>query len=121
MEHITQVLEPIAAEIHEADLEHEAAGVRKAVTESLMFDVHHGAHDPDARHELFEAVVLCKHLTAARVPDAKLAHKAVAAEIQRGLQEYGVVDEGYTELLNQLVSFLTTAGLRYDDGEWVER
>jgi hypothetical protein len=34
------------------------------------------------------------------------------------LQELGVVDEGYTELLNQLVSFLTTAGLQYEDGEW---
>jgi hypothetical protein len=70
MEHITQVLEPIAAEIHEAELEREAAGVRKAITESLMFDVRHGAHDPDIRHDLIEAIVLCRHLTAARVPDA---------------------------------------------------
>jgi hypothetical protein len=65
-----------------------------------------------------EAVVLSRHMAAGRVPDAKLAHKVVAAEVQRVLQGYGIVDEGYVELLNQLVSFLDVAGLRYHDGKW---
>lgn len=101
-----------------AELERLAEAVRGAVT-PLLLEGSVRAGTPQL--PVTEALVLARHVTAAKLDDAALAHRVLVEELDRQLREVGIAEEHFVALVNLLQDLLYVSGRRYQGGEWPKR
>jgi hypothetical protein len=101
--------------------EHVAAEIRAIVTDDFLrehFAI--GWVDGDA---YLQALVLCAHLRADRIPEAIYAHGVILGRVQRELVEYGAPDEDWPhiKLLELLCGYIEQDSYLWQGGQWQQR